>query len=142
MPFDFKKEYKEFYMPKNKPQIVTIPKMNYIAVRGKGNPNKESGAYAGGFLCVGRSLFAISECNLCTLNGFDMQITIFQFTVILKLPKIQWLQIRSRMSCCSYIAIYPFLPFLLIPAILLVKVLSTPLLHSLPHQGIVLQFER
>ena len=38
MTFDFKKEYKEFYMPKNKPQIVTIPKANYIAVRGKGNP--------------------------------------------------------------------------------------------------------
>ena len=35
MTFDFKKEYKEFYMPKNKPQIVTIPKANYIAVRGK-----------------------------------------------------------------------------------------------------------
>ncbi|MBQ7003729.1 MAG: GyrI-like domain-containing protein [Oscillospiraceae bacterium] len=45
MPFDFKKEYKEFYMPKNKPQIVTIPKMNYIAVRGKGDPNEEGGAY-------------------------------------------------------------------------------------------------
>ena len=41
MAFDFKKEYKEFYMPKNKPQIVTIPKANYIAVRGKGNPNEE-----------------------------------------------------------------------------------------------------
>ncbi len=36
MAFDYKKEYKEFYMPKNKPSIVTIPKMNYIAVRGKG----------------------------------------------------------------------------------------------------------
>ena len=45
MAFDFKKEYKEFYMPKNKPQIVTIPKMNYIAVRGKGDPNEEGGAY-------------------------------------------------------------------------------------------------
>lgn len=45
MVFDFKKEYKEFYMPKNKPAIVTIPKMNYIAVRGKGNPNDEGGEY-------------------------------------------------------------------------------------------------
>ena len=36
MAFDFKKEYKEFYMPKNKPEIVTVPKANYIAVRGKG----------------------------------------------------------------------------------------------------------
>lgn len=45
MPFDFKKEYKEFYMPKNRPEIVTIPPMNYIAVRGSGNPNVEGGAY-------------------------------------------------------------------------------------------------
>lgn len=45
MAFDFKKEYKEFYMPKSKPEIVTIPKANYIAVRGKGNPNEEGGAY-------------------------------------------------------------------------------------------------
>lgn len=45
MAFDYKKEYKEFYMPANKPSIVTIPKMNYIAVRGKGNPNDENGEY-------------------------------------------------------------------------------------------------
>lgn len=43
--FDFKKEYKEFYMPKNKPEIVTIPPMNYIAVRGQGDPNQTGGAY-------------------------------------------------------------------------------------------------
>ena len=45
MAFDFKKEYNEFYMPKGKPEIVTVPKANYIAVRGKGNPNDEGGAY-------------------------------------------------------------------------------------------------
>lgn len=45
MAFDFKKEYREFYMPKNKPEIVQIPKANYIAVRGEGDPNEESGAY-------------------------------------------------------------------------------------------------
>ena len=45
MPFDFKKEYKEFYMPKNKPEIVNVPVMNYIAVRGKGDPNEENGSY-------------------------------------------------------------------------------------------------
>lgn len=45
MAFDYKKEYKEFYMPKNKPSIVEIPRMNYIAVRGKGNPNDEEGEY-------------------------------------------------------------------------------------------------
>ena len=45
MAFDYKKEYKEFYMPKAKPSIVTVPKMNYIAVCGKGNPNDESSEY-------------------------------------------------------------------------------------------------
>lgn len=45
MAFDFKKEYKEFYMPKKVPSIVEVPKMNYIAVRGKGNPNEEGGDY-------------------------------------------------------------------------------------------------
>ena len=45
MAFDFKKEYKEFYLPKNRPEIVTVPKANYIAVRGKGDPNEEGGAY-------------------------------------------------------------------------------------------------
>lgn len=45
MAFDYKKEYREFYMPKNKPSIIEIPKMNYIAVRGKGNPNTENSEY-------------------------------------------------------------------------------------------------
>lgn len=42
MAFDFKKEYKEFYLPKNKPEIISVPKMNYIAVRGNGNPNERA----------------------------------------------------------------------------------------------------
>lgn len=45
MAFDYKKEYKEFYMPKNKPEIVNVPEMKFIAVRGKGNPNEEAGEY-------------------------------------------------------------------------------------------------
>ena len=45
MAFDYKKEYKEFYMPKSKPGIVEVPSMNYIAVRGKGDPNVEDSEY-------------------------------------------------------------------------------------------------
>lgn len=45
MAFDYKKEYKEFYMPKKVPSIVEVPSMNYIAVRGKGDPNDENGDY-------------------------------------------------------------------------------------------------
>ena len=45
MAFDYKKEYKEYYMPKNKPEIVTVPTMVFAAVRGKGDPNEEDGEY-------------------------------------------------------------------------------------------------
>ena len=45
MPFDYKKEYKEFYMPPKKPTIVEVPTMNYIAIRGQGDPNDENGEY-------------------------------------------------------------------------------------------------
>ncbi len=45
MAFDYKKEYKEFYMPKDRPGIVDVPPMNYIAVRGKGDPNEEGSEY-------------------------------------------------------------------------------------------------
>ena len=45
MAFDYKKEYKEFYLPPKKPQIIEIPPMNFLAVRGQGNPNEEGGAY-------------------------------------------------------------------------------------------------
>ena len=45
MVFDYKKEYKEFYMPKDKPNIITVPRMNYVAVRGHGDPNQEDGEY-------------------------------------------------------------------------------------------------
>ena len=45
MAFDYKKEYKEFYLPSGQPQLVTVPEMNFLAVRGKGEPNLPDGAY-------------------------------------------------------------------------------------------------
>ncbi len=45
MAFDYKKEYREFYMPGKRPEIVTVPPMNYIAVRGQGDPNEQDGEY-------------------------------------------------------------------------------------------------
>ena len=45
MPFDYKKEYKEFYLPPKKPQIITVPAMNFVAVHGKGDPNDPAGEY-------------------------------------------------------------------------------------------------
>lgn len=46
MPFDFKKEYKDLYFPKTEPCIVMVPTMNFIAVKGKGDPNEENGEYS------------------------------------------------------------------------------------------------
>lgn len=45
MAFDFKKEFKKFYKPSENPEIIEIPKINFIAVRGKGNPNEREGEY-------------------------------------------------------------------------------------------------
>lgn len=45
MPFDYKKEYKEFYLPPKTPRIVEVPAMDFLAVRGQGDPNQEGGAY-------------------------------------------------------------------------------------------------
>lgn len=45
MPFDYKKEYKEFYLPPPKPQLLEVPPMNYVAVRGHGDPNAQDGEY-------------------------------------------------------------------------------------------------
>ena len=56
MAFDFKKEYKEFYRSKRVPEIVTVPKANYIAVRGMGDPNQEGGAYQ----CAVSILYAVA----------------------------------------------------------------------------------
>ena len=60
MAFDFKKEYKEFYLPKNTPEIVTVPRANYIAVRGQGDPNEEGGAY--------QAAIAVLYAVACTLK--------------------------------------------------------------------------
>jgi hypothetical protein len=45
MAFDYKKEYKEYYLPPMKPTIIEIPEMRFLAVRGSGNPNEEDGEY-------------------------------------------------------------------------------------------------
>lgn len=72
MPFDFKKEFKEFYMPKAKPEIVSIPKMNYIAVHGKGDPNEEGGNYktAVGILYAVAYTIKMSKMGDHKINGY------------------------------------------------------------------------
>jgi len=72
MAFDFKKEYKEFYIPKNKPTIIEIPKMNFIAVRGSGNPNEKNGDYQKtiGLLYTIAYTLKMSNKNSYKIDGF------------------------------------------------------------------------
>ena len=72
MAFDFKKEYKEFYLPKDRPEIVTVPPAKYIAVRGTGNPNEVGGAYqqAIGVLYAVAYTLKMSYKTDYRINGF------------------------------------------------------------------------
>ena len=72
MAFDYKKEYKEFYLPSAKPAIVEIPPMNYIAVRGKGDPNTQDGEYATalGLLYAISYTLKMSYKGSYKINGF------------------------------------------------------------------------
>ena len=94
MTFDFKKEFKEFYMPKNKPEIVTIPKANYIAVRGKGNPNEEGGEYqqAVGILYAVAYTLKMSYKSDYRIEGF------FQYVV----PPLEGFWWQDGVDGCDY----------------------------------------
>lgn len=72
MAFDFKKEYREFYLPKGAPELVRLPPMNYIAVRGQGDPNQEDGAYkrAVGVLYAVAYTLRMSEKSGHRIQGF------------------------------------------------------------------------
>ena len=72
MAFDFKREYKEFYMPKNRPSIVTVPAMNFIAVRGNGDPNQENGDYKKAAQMQLKCLELV-RCLFCEVNPIPVK---------------------------------------------------------------------
>ena len=94
MAFDFKKEYKEFYLPKNSPEIVNVPPANYIAVRGSGDPNEEGGAYqrAIGVLYAIAYTIKMSYKTNYKINGF------FQYVV----PPLEGFWWRDNAACADY----------------------------------------
>ena len=73
MAFDYKKEYKEFYLPPKKPGIVTVPAMNFLAVRGHGDPNEENGAYkqAIGLLYAVAYTIKMSKMGSHKMDGYS-----------------------------------------------------------------------
>ena len=85
MPFDFKKEFKEFYLPKNVPAIVSVPSMNYVAVRGTGAPNEEGGSYQ---QAIG-VLYAVSYTIKMSYKG-DHRINGFYEYVVPPLEGFWW----------------------------------------------------
>lgn len=85
MAFDFKKEYKEFYAPKDIPGIVTVPPMNYIAIQGKGDPNEEGGAYQE---AIGK-LYAVAYTLKMSYRS-DYRITGFYEYVVPPLEGFWW----------------------------------------------------
>ena len=94
MAFDFKKEYKEFYMPKNKPSIVEVPPANYIALRGKGDPNEPGGAYQ---QAIG-VLYAIAYTLKMSYKG-DYKIEGFYEYVVPPLEGFWW---QEGVDGCDY----------------------------------------
>ena len=50
MKFEWKKHAKELYMPKNKVELLTVPKFKFFMIKGKGNPNEEQFSEAIGVL--------------------------------------------------------------------------------------------
>ena len=73
MAFDYKKEYKEFYLPKQEPSFVPVPTMNYVAVRGKGNPNEDNGLY----MEAVQLLYSISYTITIQMIVIDLTFRIF-----------------------------------------------------------------
>ena len=69
MPFDYKKEFKDFYLPPAKPHIVHIPKMQFVAVRGKGNPNEEDGEYKSALALQYAIEYTIKMMDFFALNN-------------------------------------------------------------------------
>lgn len=94
MAFDFKKEYKEFYLPPKKPGIVTVPAMNYIAVRGKGDPNDDNGEYKAG---IGL-LYGIAFTIKMSYKGSHKIDGYFQFVV----PPLEGFWWQSGMKGIDY----------------------------------------
>lgn len=72
MPFNYKKEYREFYLPPQTPGIVRVPAMHFLAVRGQGDPNEEGGAYkqAIGLLYAVAFTIKMSKLGSHKLDGY------------------------------------------------------------------------
>lgn len=93
MPFDYKKEYKEFYLPPQKPQLLEVPPMNYVAVRGHGDPNAQDGEYQA---AIGM-LYAVAFTIKMSYKGAHQIPGYFEY-VVPPLEGLWWQEGRSRVD--------------------------------------------
>ncbi|WP_165045154.1 GyrI-like domain-containing protein [Adlercreutzia sp. ZJ138] len=91
MPFDYKKEFKELYLPKKKPELIEVPSMNYVAIRGKGNPNTEDGAYKQSI----QKLYAISYTIKMSKMGEHRIEGYFDY-VVPPLEGFWWMEVKGK----------------------------------------------
>ena len=94
MAFDFKKEYKEFYLPKERPEIVTVPRANYAAVRGQGDPNAPDGAYQRAIAV----LYAVAYTIKMSKKG-DHRIDGYYDFVVPPLEGFWWQEKKKQLDC-------------------------------------------
>lgn len=71
MPVDYKKESKELYYPKDSPSTMTVPEMNFVAARGKGNPNEINGEWQNAISCYIVSLIPLKWVTKETIRLMD-----------------------------------------------------------------------
>ena len=93
MPFDYKKEYKEFYLPPQKPQLLEVPPMNYVAVRGHGDPNAQDGEYQA---AIGM-LYAVAFTIKMSYKGAHQIPGYFEY-VVPPLEGLWWQEGQSRVD--------------------------------------------
>ncbi len=72
---DYKKAYKELYLPKKNPVIVTVPPINFVMIDGEGNPNGEE------FVLATGALYSFSYGVKMSYKSKDVPIGYFDYVV-------------------------------------------------------------
>lgn len=86
MTLDYKKEYKNLYLPKEEPELVRVPAMKFFAMEGSGDPNEEGGSYSKAV----EILYALSYALKMSGRG-DYKIDGFFEYVVAPLEGLWWM---------------------------------------------------
>lgn len=87
---DYKKAFKDLYLPPKKPVIIDVPAMNFIMVDGRGNPNEEGGDYQSAV----ELLYGLSYTIKMSKNGQYLPEGYFDY-VVPPLEGLWWMDDRQ-----------------------------------------------